>query len=265
MRSRVVVQSDGLGSTPLTLDRLCEESLGRGDIALGAKPEIDSLSCPVNCTVKIDPFATDLHIRLVDSPRPTGCRSKAIPALDELRREPLDPTHDRRVRKQQAALGHHFDKVSKAQLVTQVSFQPFSATTRRTEAVVVLGERTIRCVKGALRTVAEAAGLDAGAITEPEGRANTEAQNGERVLAIARADNEGSLKAVGLAYLYDAPRPDSRRLIDELSLLGVRVKMLTGDALPVARAIAGILRLGTIIRAPDLHASPQKAEGRGAI
>jgi magnesium-transporting ATPase (P-type) len=46
-----------------------------------------------------------------------------------------------------------------------LSFQPFSAATRRTEAVVDVGGRTIRCVKGALRTVAEAAGLDAAAVS----------------------------------------------------------------------------------------------------
>ncbi|WP_292936583.1 plasma-membrane proton-efflux P-type ATPase [Noviherbaspirillum sp.] len=144
-----------------------------------------------------------------------------------------------------------------------VSFQPFSAATRRTESIVMLGDRRIRCVKGALRTVAEAAGLDAGAITELEGHANIEAQNGVRVMAVARADDEGSLVLIGLAYLYDAPRPDSRRLIDELRLLGIQVKMLTGDALSVARAIAGVLGLGTIIRAPDLHASPREAGERG--
>ncbi|MGT2455227.1 HAD-IC family P-type ATPase [Cupriavidus basilensis] len=66
------------------------------------------------------------------------------------------------------------------------------------------------------------------------------------------------MQLVGLAYLYDAPRPDSRRLIDELRLLGIQVKMLTGDALPVARAIAEALGLGVIVRVPDLHAAPSK-------
>jgi magnesium-transporting ATPase (P-type) len=60
---------------------------------------------------------------------------------------------------------------------------------------------------------------------------------------------------VGLAFLYDAPRPDSRQLIDELCALGVTVKMLTGDALPVAREIATELGLGAIARAPDLRAA----------
>ena len=70
---------------------------------------------------------------------------------------------------------------------------------------------------------------------------------------MARADGDGPLRLCGLALLYDAPRPDSRRLIDELRALGVKVLMLTGDALPVAREIARVLGLGEIARAPKLQ------------
>jgi hypothetical protein len=67
MRRRVTVQCDGFRSEPLTLDRLREEGLRCGNIALGAEPEVDRLSRSINGTAEIDPFATDLHIRLVDS------------------------------------------------------------------------------------------------------------------------------------------------------------------------------------------------------
>ena len=97
-----------------------------------------------------------------------------------------------------------------------VSFQPFSAKTRHTEAVVAMGGRTTRVVKGALRTVAQAAGLDAAAIAALEGQADEQARKGVRSLAVARADGDGPLRLCGLALLYDAPRPESRRLIDEL-------------------------------------------------
>ncbi len=113
-------------------------------------------------------------------------------------------------------------------------------------------------VKGALRTVAEAVGLDAAAIAALEKRADEEAQKGVRALAVARADGDGPLRLCGLALLYDAPRPDSRRLIDELRSLGIKVEMLTGDALPVAREIARVLGLGEIRRAPE---RARRAEG----
>ena len=79
-------------------------------------------------------------------------------------------------------------------------------------------------------------------------------------IAVAREDSGSPLRLVGLAFLYDAPRPDSRQLIDELRTLGVSVKMLTGDALPVARVVARELGLGEVVRAPDLRS----AQGDGS-
>ncbi|QYY32761.1 plasma-membrane proton-efflux P-type ATPase [Cupriavidus pinatubonensis] len=148
---------------------------------------------------------------------------------------------------------------------TILSFQPFSAATRRTEAIVSVDGGTLRCVKGALRTVAEAAGLSQDAIMQLEDQASIEARKGERVLAVARAFEAGPLELIGLAYLYDAPRPDSARLIAELRRLGLEVKMLTGDALPVAQAIAAALGLGTIARVPDLHSEQSMAKGGSPV
>jgi plasma-membrane proton-efflux P-type ATPase len=142
-----------------------------------------------------------------------------------------------------------------------VSFEPFSPKTRHTEAVVEIGGKKVRVVKGALRTVAEAAGMEAAAIATLEKRANEEAQKGVRALAVARADGDGPLRLLGLALLYDAPRPESRSLIDELRSLGVKVLMLTGDALPVAREIARVLGLGDITLAPKRDAAQKDAPG----
>jgi magnesium-transporting ATPase (P-type) len=146
----------------------------------------------------------------------------------------------------------------------QVSFVPFSPSTRRTEAVMELGGRPVRVMKGALRTVAAAAGLDEAAIAALEERANAEAVNGVRVLAVARAAVDSPWQLVGLALLRDAPRPDSRQLITELQSLGISVKMLTGDALPVARAVARELGLTEVVRAPDLRATLSEPGNRAA-
>ena len=142
-----------------------------------------------------------------------------------------------------------------------VSFEPFSAKTRHTEAVIEVAGKKSRVVKGALRTVAEAAGLDAGAVAALEKRADEQAQKGVRALAVARADGDGPLRLLGLALLYDAPRPESRSLIDELRSLGIKVLMLTGDALPVAREMARILGLGEIALAPKRDAAQKDAPG----
>jgi H+-transporting ATPase len=138
-----------------------------------------------------------------------------------------------------------------------VAFVPFSAATRRTEATIDLGGQRVRVVKGALRTVSDLTGLDAAASAALQADADREAEHGSRALAVARADGDGPLRLVGLALFHDPPRPDSRALIDELRSRGIAVKMLTGDALPVAREIGLGLGLGNIVRAPDLRAATE--------
>ena len=118
------------------------------------------------------------------------------------------------------------------------SFIPFSPDTRRTESLLERGGHTIRAVKGALRKVAEATGFNPDQVSALEAEASERAQEGCRVIAVARQDDAGPLRFTGLAFLRDAPRPDARKLIDELQSLGVSVKILKGDALPVARETA---------------------------
>ena len=145
-----------------------------------------------------------------------------------------------------------------------VSFAPFSAATRRTEAIVELDGSEVRVVKGALRTVAELAGLDAAALAPLQARADREGERGARVLAVARGDR-ASLALVGLAVLLDPPRADSRELLDRLRAHGIAIKMLTGDALPVAREIGRELGLATIVRAPDLREVGEQRASEQAV
>jgi H+-transporting ATPase len=65
---------------------------------------------------------------------------------------------------------------------------------------------------------------------------------GYRVLAVAK-EKEQRFLLVGLAALSDELREDSPALIRELAHLGVNVKMLTGDAKPVAEEVAQKLSL----------------------
>ncbi len=145
-----------------------------------------------------------------------------------------------------------------------ISFTPFSAQTRRTEAQIVRAGRHIRIVKGALRTVADLAEIGPQSMAKLEARAQAEAQKGFRILAVARAEEDGPLRIVGLALLSDPPRPDSRELIANLKSLGVTVKMLTGDALPVARQIGSDLGLADIGVMPR-RAADQPATQIGAL
>jgi len=143
--------------------------------------------------------------------------------------------------------------------VTPISFVPFDAKTRRTEAVVEQNGQRLRVMKGAVRTIAEACGLQLPAIQELEARANESATKGFRTLAVARGPETGAPALIGLVSLYDPPRPDAKELIAALQDRGVAVKMLTGDALPVASEIARGVGLDHIKRMADLKAAIAKA------
>ena len=148
--------------------------------------------------------------------------------------------------------------------VTPISFAPFDAKNRRTEAVVEQNGQRLRMMKGAVRTVAEACGLQPPAIEALEARVSESAAKGYRTLAVARGPETGSPTLVGLVTLYDPPRPDAKQLIAELHDLGVPVKMLTGDALAVASEIAQGVGLPNIRRVADLKAASTKA-GNSAV
>jgi plasma-membrane proton-efflux P-type ATPase len=136
--------------------------------------------------------------------------------------------------------------------VIPVSFTPFDAKTRRTEAVIEQNGQRWRVMKGAVRTIAQTCGLESAAIEGLEARVSTSALKGYRTLAVARGPETGTPTLVGLVTLYDPPRADAMPLIATLHELGIAVKMLTGDALAVAREIAHGVGLPNIRRVADL-------------
>ena len=147
---------------------------------------------------------------------------------------------------------HVFDNRPK---FTPVSFAPFDAKNRRTEAVVDQDGQRLRVMKGAVRTIAEACGQPATAIEALEARVSASAAKGHRALAVARGPETGTPVLIGLVSLYDPPRPDARQLIATVKELGVAVKMLTGDALAVANEIARGVGLPSIRPIADLKAA----------
>jgi H+-transporting ATPase len=121
-----------------------------------------------------------------------------------------------------------------------LSFVPFDPKTKMSEAMVVTGpeKRKQRAVKGAFATVSALAAAQpdgATSATELEGK-------GYRVLAVAFGP-PGALRLAGLIALSDPPRPDSANLISELTTLGVRTVMVTGDAPTTAKIVAAAVGL----------------------
>ena len=152
----------------------------------------------------------------------------------------------------EAKTRHVFDGQPKT---VPISFAPFDAKSRRTEAVVEQDGQRLRMMKGAVRTLAEACALDPAAIAALEARVSDAAAKGYRTLAVARGAVTGAPALIGLVTLFDPPRPDAKELVASLRGLGISVKMLTGDALAVARDIAQGVGLPNIQRVADLMAA----------
>ncbi len=136
-----------------------------------------------------------------------------------------------------------------------ISFTPFDAKNRRTEAVIERDGKHLRVMKGAVKTIAQLCELPPERIKELEKNVDESASKGYRTLAVARGLETAKPELVGLVMLHDPLRPDAGKLINTLRGLGVAVKMLTGDALAVARDIARGVGLNDIGRAEDLKAA----------
>ncbi|KAJ3566238.1 hypothetical protein NPX13_g7211 [Xylaria arbuscula] len=75
---------------------------------------------------------------------------------------------------------------------------------------------------------------------------NTEfAKRGFRSLGVACKKNNEPWQILGLLSMFDPPREDTAQTIMEAALLGVPVKMLTGDALAIAKETCRMLGMGT--------------------
>jgi len=117
----------------------------------------------------------------------------------------------------------------------RITFTAFDPALKRTEATIKRGADTIRIIKGAPQVVAQLVGnIDHEAISRD---VSTLADHGYRVLAVAQG-SATKLQLVGLIGLFDPPRADSAALIASLHHLGVETKLLTGDTVETARAVA---------------------------
>ena len=138
---------------------------------------------------------------------------------------------------------------------SQKRFVPFDPSTRRTEATIEKGGQQFLVLKGAVNTILPLCKDSEDRLLNPRARVERLSMKGYRAIAVAKGTTKDDMELVGIAFLHDKPRPDSRQLIRELRDFGVGVKMLTGDALPIAKEVARGLGLGEVItKISDLKA-----------
>ena len=129
-----------------------------------------------------------------------------------------------------------------------VHFQPFDPVHKRTEATVKSKDgKEFKVTKGAPQVILALAANAGQVKSAVETAVNEFAARGFRALGVARDDGNGQWNFLGVLPLFDPPREDAKATIATALAMGVKVKMVTGDALAIAKETASKLGMGTNI------------------
>ena len=129
-----------------------------------------------------------------------------------------------------------------------VHFQPFDPVHKRTEASVEGPDgKAFKVTKGAPQVILALAANAAEVKAAVDKAVDEFATRGFRALGVARADADGKWQFQGVLPLFDPPRDDAKETVATAETMGVKVKMVTGDALAIAQETAKKLGMGTNI------------------
>ncbi|KAH9884169.1 E1-E2 ATPase-domain-containing protein [Xylariomycetidae sp. FL2044] len=124
-------------------------------------------------------------------------------------------------------------------------FTPFDPVSKRITSECRLGNDRYICAKGAPRAILALAEVGEDVRREYNAKSREFAQRGFRSLGVAYKKNDEPWVLLGLLSMFDPPREDTAQTIVEAGYLGVPVKMLTGDAIAIAKETCKMLGLGT--------------------
>ena len=139
-------------------------------------------------------------------------------------------------------------------------FLPFDPVHKRTEATVkVSGGKEFKVTKGAPQVILELSTNSGKVKSEVDNAVNEFASRGFRSLGVAKDEGNGKWQFIGVLPLFDPPRKDAKATIATALQMGVKIKMVTGDALAIAKETAMKLDMGTgILDASSLGDSKKK-------
>lgn len=125
----------------------------------------------------------------------------------------------------------------------QLEFIPFDPVRKRTEALIELEQQHFRVSKGAAQVLLDLMDLSDNESIAISRSIDLLASKGYRTLAVTRQNGEEKPELIGLIPLIDPPREDSAEVIHAMQDYGVKVKMVTGDNIAIAREIGAMLGL----------------------
>lgn len=247
----VVSASLAAGSRSLAKRRIlvkrlvCIEDLGDMDVLVTDKTgTLTEGRITFEAAVAVDPMSSVEDVRrlaLLATDRPTA---QEVGQVTSVGMNPLD-----------AAL---WDASASARPdpAVRLAVLPFDHERRMTSALVELDGARMLVTKGSPEDVMRASSVIAPAAQE---RLDALYSTGSRVIAVAskaagsRTDvasaDESGLTLIGFLSFVDPPKPDARSALDRLTVLGISVKIATGDGARVAEKVlrdVGLPSSGTL-------------------
>jgi H+-transporting ATPase len=260
-----------VAAIPAALPAVLSVTMAIGAIALAKREAIVSKLVSIEEMAGMDVLCSDKTGTItkneltVGEVKPlTGFTEKDVLLFATLasREEDRDPIDDAIIAKTNASR----EIVEAVRHYKVTCFKPFDPVSKRTEATVETDNRNkFKVAKGAEQAILslvankEAAGTDVAAIVD------SFASKGYRALGVAKTDEKGKWQFIGLVALYDPPREDSAETLKAAQSMGVRVKMVTGDHIAIAKEIAKQVGLGTNIVTASAFVDKEASEAARVV
>merc|ERR1711900_138788 len=124
-------------------------------------------------------------------------------------------------------------------------FTPFDPVSKRITAIVIKDGVRYTCAKGAPKAILNLSNCSKEDSDMYKAKTTEFARRGFRSLGVAVQEGDGEWQLLGMLPMFDPPREDTASTIAEAQVLGLSVKMLTGDAIAIAKETCKMLALGT--------------------
>lgn len=125
-------------------------------------------------------------------------------------------------------------------------FSPFDPVSKRITTVATLNGTRYTAAKGAPKVILKLTSPSEAVARMYHAKSIEFAKRGFRSLGVAVQQEGHDWELLGMYPMFDPPREDTAQTITDARNLGLSVKMLTGDAIAVAKETCKMLALGRV-------------------
>ena len=130
-------------------------------------------------------------------------------------------------------------------------YTPFDPVSKRITTEATYNGQLFTCAKGAPKAILNLTNCSKEVSDHFKAKASEFARRGFRSLGVACKEGDGEWILLGMLPMFDPPREDTAQTITEAQTLGLKVKMLTGDAIAIAKETCTMLNLGSKVYNSD--------------